>query len=140
MLKDATSQAMTADLLFAACYQYLPCRRTLATKPSKIRTNFEALNGGPKMGPKMVPEFDPRNGAHKMAPKEGVQVKKSNHNSNLKQVFGRHFLDPILAIKNQILAPFWGPFFGPHFGVSKLVQIFNSFAKDRLRGKYYVNL
>ena len=83
-------------------------------------TNFETPKKCQKWTPKWCQNLTPKMGLKKWHPKRGANFctkTKSNQNSNLNLLFGRHFLDPILAIKCQILAPFWGPFLGSIFGL-----------------------
>ena len=71
------------------------------------------------MDPKMVPEFDPQNGAQKWHPKGWLNIlflvdffEIKIYGPLLGAIFGPHF-------GGQILAPFLGPFFNPHFEVQK---------------------
>ena len=104
----------------------LATQTNFGNKTFQSCTNFETPKKCQKWTPKWCQNLTPKMGPKKWHPKRGPNFwtkNKSNHNSNLNALFGCHFLDPILAIKCQILAPFWGPFFGPHFGVLILVKI-----------------
>ena len=76
VLKDAISWEMTTDAFWYAC---LFAGKSFAMQLwqqnfCKICTIFGPQNGGWKMDPKMVPEFDPQNGVQKWHPKGGSNI------------------------------------------------------------------
>ena len=98
----------------------LATQTNFGNKTFQSCTNFETPKKCQKWTPKWCQNLTPKMGLKKWHPKRGPNFwtkNKSNHNSNLNALFGCHFLDPILAIKCQILAPFWGPFLGSIFGL-----------------------
>ena len=90
----------------------------------KFCTIFGPQNGGWKMDPKMVPEFDPQNGVQKWHPtgrpnilnKALISCRSFLNQKNIGPPFG-----------GQILAPFLGPFFNLHFWGPKMVQKLQTF-------------
>ena len=125
---------MTTDAFWYACL--LAGKVLLCSFDSKnfckFCTIFGPQNGGWKMDPKMVPEFDPQNGVQKWHPKGGAQysfgLKKIYKKSKLYlkywvsllgAIFGPHFGDQ--------MAPFLGPFFNLHFEVQIWCKICKTF-------------
>ena len=109
----------------------------------KFCTIFGPQNGGWKMDPKMVPEFDPQNGVQKWHPKGRPNI------LNKALISCRSFFKPKEYWAPPFGCHFWTPFWGsnsgtifgsifqPPFWGPQMVQILQKFLLSKLHSKTF---
>ena len=125
-----------------ACWKKF-CYAALTAKTfCKFCTIFRPQNGGWKMDPKMVPEFDPQNGSKNGTQKGGLiffWFKKDLQEIKalfkiLDLPFGCHFWTPFWGSNSGTI---FGSIFQPPFWGRKMVQNLQKFLLSKLHSKTF---